>query len=80
MADTPSQSAPAKPREEQPGQVPDVELVLSGADGVLSTLRPNAVVVDMSSISPAATRKLAAMVAAKGAIAIAERQLKRIYR
>ena|SRR5437016_1961721 len=43
---------------------PDVELVLSGADGVLATLRPNTVVVDMSSISPAATRRLAAMVAA----------------
>src|SRR5437016_12437172 len=27
MAATPSQIAPAKPREEQPGQVPDVELV-----------------------------------------------------
>jgi 2-hydroxy-3-oxopropionate reductase len=45
---------------------PDVELVLSGADGVLSTLRANTVVVDMSSISPAAARKLAVMVAAKG--------------
>ena len=45
---------------------PDVELVLSGADGVVAALRPNTVVVDMSSISPVATRRLAAMVAAKG--------------
>jgi 2-hydroxy-3-oxopropionate reductase len=46
---------------------PDVELVLTGADGVLSTLRPNAVVVDMSSISPATTTRVAAAVASKGA-------------
>src|SRR5438045_2605451 len=45
---------------------PDVELVLSGANGVIAALRPNTVVVDMSSISPAATRKLASMIAAKG--------------
>lgn len=44
----------------------DVELVLTGADGVLSALRPNAVVIDMSSISPIATRDLARMVASKG--------------
>src|SRR5205823_2360170 len=31
---------------------PDVELVLSGPDGILAALRPSAVVVDMSSISP----------------------------
>jgi 2-hydroxy-3-oxopropionate reductase len=46
---------------------PDVELVLTGPNGVLSTLQPGAVVVDMSSISPAATRRLADAVAAKGA-------------
>src|SRR5205814_227748 len=45
---------------------PDVELVLSGADGVLSTLQAGAVVVDMSSISPIATERLAAAVAHKG--------------
>src|SRR5438445_778666 len=44
---------------------PDVELVLAGADGVLSALRSGTVVVDMSSISPIATRRLASMVAAK---------------
>jgi 2-hydroxy-3-oxopropionate reductase len=45
---------------------PDVELVLTGPNGVLSTLQAGAVVVDMSSISPAATRRLADAVAAKG--------------
>jgi 2-hydroxy-3-oxopropionate reductase len=46
---------------------PDVELVLTGPNGVLSTLQAGAVVVDMSSISPAATRRLADAVAGKGA-------------
>ena len=45
---------------------PDVEQVLSGPDGVLDTLRPGSVVIDMSSISPVATRGFAAAVAAKG--------------
>src|SRR5437870_8000371 len=45
---------------------PDVELVLTGADGVLSALAPGTVVVDMSSISPAVTKRLAAAVAEKG--------------
>jgi 2-hydroxy-3-oxopropionate reductase len=45
---------------------PDVELVLTGPDGVLSGLQPRAVVIDMSSISPAATRRLASIVASKG--------------
>src|SRR5262245_45675395 len=44
----------------------DVELVLTGADGVLEGLQANAVVIDMSSISPAVTRRLAKAVAAKG--------------
>ena len=34
---------------------PDVELVLAGEAGVLSALRPGAIVIDMSSISPVAT-------------------------
>jgi len=46
---------------------PDVELVLTGADGVVSGLQRRAVVIDMSSISPAATRRLASIVASKGA-------------
>jgi 2-hydroxy-3-oxopropionate reductase len=46
---------------------PDVESVITGVEGVLEGLRPGAVVIDMSSISPAATRDLAARVAARGA-------------
>ena len=45
---------------------PDVELVLTGPKGVLSTLQSGAVVVDMSSISPETTKRLAAAVADKG--------------
>ncbi len=45
---------------------PDVEAVIAGPHGVLETLKPGAVVIDMSSISPEATRRLAAAVAAKG--------------
>jgi len=46
---------------------PDVEAVLTGRDGVLEGIQPGAVVIDMSSISPVATRRLAAAVRAKGA-------------
>jgi 2-hydroxy-3-oxopropionate reductase len=46
----------------------DVELVLTGSDGVLSGLKTGSVVVDMSSISPVATRRLASMAASKGAV------------
>ena len=45
---------------------PDVELVLAGPRGVLTTMQPGSVVIDMSSISPVATRGLAEMVAARG--------------
>ena len=45
---------------------PDVERVLDGPDGVLTALQVGAVVIDMSSISPAATRRLAARVEALG--------------
>jgi 2-hydroxy-3-oxopropionate reductase len=45
---------------------PDVEQVLTGPTGVLSTFRPGTIIVDMSSISPAATRRMAEAVAAKG--------------
>lgn len=44
----------------------DVEMVLTGPDGVLAGLRAQSIVVDMSSISPLGTRRLAAAVAAKG--------------
>jgi 2-hydroxy-3-oxopropionate reductase len=45
---------------------PDVELVLTAPNGVISTLQRGAVVIDMSSISPAATKRLAARVAERG--------------
>jgi len=45
---------------------PDVEQVLRGPRGVLVGIQPSAVVVDMSSISPSATRQLAAEVAERG--------------
>src|SRR5438094_4822437 len=44
---------------------PDVELVITGADGVLSTGQRGAIVIDMSSMSPDATRRLANIVADK---------------
>ncbi|HYM26440.1 MAG TPA: NAD(P)-dependent oxidoreductase [Vicinamibacterales bacterium] len=46
---------------------PDVEKVLAGDGGVLTALQKGALVIDMSSISPTATEKLAAAVAAKSA-------------
>src|SRR5919197_4543848 len=49
----------------------DVELVLTGPDGVLSTLQRGAIVIDMSSISPSATERLAKLVADKGATMLA---------
>jgi 2-hydroxy-3-oxopropionate reductase len=49
---------------------PDVEQVLTGADGVLSTLRAGSVVIDMSSISPVATKRLASLVADRGSAMI----------
>jgi 2-hydroxy-3-oxopropionate reductase len=45
---------------------PDVELVVAGPDGVLSGMTRGSIVIDMSSISPVATRRLAALVASKG--------------
>jgi 2-hydroxy-3-oxopropionate reductase len=46
---------------------PDVERVLTGPDGVLAGVQKGALVIDMSSISPVATERLAALVAEKGA-------------
>ena len=46
---------------------PDVELVLTGADGVLAGIQKGALVIDMSSISPVTAKSLAAHVAAAGA-------------
>lgn len=45
---------------------PDVEQVIAGEQGVLSTLKSGSVVIDMSSISPVATKRLADAVHAKG--------------
>jgi 2-hydroxy-3-oxopropionate reductase len=42
---------------------PDVENVIAGENGVLSGLQPGSIVIDMSSISPVATKKLAERVA-----------------
>ena len=47
---------------------PDVEEMLTGPDGVLSALQAGSIVIDMSSISPVATRRLAGLVAAKGSV------------
>jgi 2-hydroxy-3-oxopropionate reductase len=45
---------------------PDVEQVLTGENGVLSGMKHGAIVIDMSSISPVAARRLAGIVASKG--------------
>lgn len=45
---------------------PDVEAVLLGPDGVIAGARPGTLVVDMSTISPTATRRIAAALGAKG--------------
>lgn len=45
---------------------PDVQAVVLGEHGVLSGVKTGALVVDMSTISPAATRELAAALAANG--------------
>lgn len=46
---------------------PDVEAVLFGLDGVAQGLRTGKLVIDMSSISPIATRDFARRIAARGA-------------
>ena len=46
---------------------PDVEQVILGENGVIEGVKPDAVVIDMSTISPEATRKLAARLEAKKA-------------
>lgn len=46
---------------------PDVELVVAGPSGVLEGIRPGALLIDMSTISPVVTRALAARVREKGA-------------
>jgi 2-hydroxy-3-oxopropionate reductase len=46
---------------------PDVELVLEAEDGVFSAIGPGTILVDMSSIAPAVTRRLARQARALGA-------------
>ena len=46
---------------------PDVQAVILGENGVLEGIRPGALVVDHSTISPQATKEMAAELAAKGA-------------
>jgi 3-hydroxyisobutyrate dehydrogenase len=46
---------------------PDVEQVALGPDGILVSISPGSLVIDHSSISPGATRRLAAAAAGKGA-------------
>jgi 2-hydroxy-3-oxopropionate reductase len=46
----------------------DVEAAIGGAEGVLTALQPGTIVIDMSSISPVATRALAQRVSAAGGI------------
>ncbi len=45
---------------------PDVEQVLAGPGGVFEGMQPGSVVIDMSTISPVVTRRLAAAVAGRG--------------
>jgi 3-hydroxyisobutyrate dehydrogenase len=45
---------------------PDVERVILGEDGVIGAARNGMIVIDMSTISPAATRRIAAELAARG--------------
>jgi 2-hydroxy-3-oxopropionate reductase len=44
----------------------DVEEVIAGPSGVASALRDGSLVIDMSSISPVATKRLAELIASKG--------------
>lgn len=45
---------------------PDVEAVILGADGVIEGAAPGTIVIDMSTISPAVTRDIGAVLAEKG--------------
>jgi 3-hydroxyisobutyrate dehydrogenase-like beta-hydroxyacid dehydrogenase len=49
---------------------PDVERVALGRDGIVEGIRAGAIYVDMSTIDPATTRRVAAGIAAKGAAMI----------
>lgn len=45
---------------------PDVAAVVRGEDGVFANARPGAIIIDMSTISPAVTRELAAEAVSRG--------------
>jgi 4-hydroxybutyrate dehydrogenase/sulfolactaldehyde 3-reductase len=45
---------------------PDVERALLGEDGAIHSMKPGSVLIDMSTIDPAVTRKIAAALAGKG--------------
>jgi 2-hydroxy-3-oxopropionate reductase len=47
---------------------PDVEKVLTGPDGVLSAVQKDAILADMSTISPGTARRLAGMASEHGAV------------
>jgi 3-hydroxyisobutyrate dehydrogenase len=68
-------SGAASPREVAEGaevvisivtDTPDVRQVILGPDGVLAGMRPGTVIIDMSTISPTATREIAQAVESKG--------------
>jgi 2-hydroxy-3-oxopropionate reductase len=46
---------------------PDVEQVILGMNGVVESLRPGMIVIDMSTISPRVTKRIASDLAARGA-------------
>ncbi|MFC7441623.1 NAD(P)-dependent oxidoreductase [Laceyella putida] len=48
------------------GDTPDVKEVVAGEEGVLAGARPGTVLIDMSTISPEATRELAGLAQEKG--------------
>jgi 3-hydroxyisobutyrate dehydrogenase len=48
------------------GDTPDVREVVTGEEGVLAGARPGTVLIDMSTISPEATRELAELAAEQG--------------
>ena len=50
--------------------VPDVERVALGHDGIVEGIKPGTIYVDMSTIDPGTTRKVGAAIAAKGAAMI----------
>jgi 2-hydroxy-3-oxopropionate reductase len=45
---------------------PDVELVLAGPDGILSAAAESLLIIDMSTINPSATRRMASVVQQRG--------------